>query len=596
MRRAKWCVALVLATGLVAAGCRGWPGPGHAPGVRLTPHAAPQTVDRFTRFQATADLSPQPANPFDPAQADVSAVFADPHGLRQRAIAFWYQAYDRELDGGRERLTPSGAPTWMVRFTPPAAGVWQWWWEARTPAGIIRSWPRLLRVNPSADPGFIRRSPNDSRYLVHDDGSPYFAVGENLGWYDKRGTFAYDSWLDRLAGQGATFARLWMPSWGFGIEWSDTGLGDYRNRLDRAWQLDTVMDAAAARGIAVELSLLNHGAFSTAFNSEWAANPYNQANGGPLATPGEFFTSPEARRLFSQRLRYIVARWGSATNLLDWELWNEVDLTDGYSSATVAAWHRDVAEELRSLDPARHLVSTSFAVFANDPTVWRDSGLDFTQLHFYSRIPVQILPDLASDIATWIPQRVADYDRPALFAELGVDSSSGEATRAADPDGIGVHDGLWAAPMVGSFGTAMTWWWDTLVDVEPDRYYPMFGSVARFLSGVDWDQEGFAPAVASATSAATARPLTVHGLVGARRALLWVKDQAYQWYSPARVPIADAALTLDGLAPGAWCGAWWDTWAGAEVGAPVRVDGGSPARLDAPTFTGDVALRLAPCS
>ena len=197
--------------------------------------------------------------------------------------------------------------------------------------------PRPLRVGPSARPGFIRRSTKDARYLVHDDGSPYFAVGENLAWYDKRGTYAYDSWLARLAAQGATYARLWMPSWAFGIEWSDTGLGDYTDRLDHAWQLDAVMDTAADQGIAVELSLLNHGAFSTAFDSEWASNPYNVANGGPLATPADFFTSPVARRLFEQRLRYIVARWGYTTNLLDWELWNEADLTDGYASAVSAA-------------------------------------------------------------------------------------------------------------------------------------------------------------------------------------------------------------------------------------------------------------------
>jgi hypothetical protein len=590
-------VVVVLCVGLVASACRPrFPGHGPHPAVRLTERQTPASVDRFGRFEATADLSPAPLNPFDPAQADVAAVFVDPHGTRHRAIGFWYQAYTRELAGRREQLTPSGTPVWMVRFSPIEAGRWRWWWEARTPEGATQTRPRSLVVAPSAAAGFIRRSPIDARDLVHDDGSPYFAVGENLSWSDPRGTYAYESWLGRLAAQGANYARLWMPSWGFGLEWSDTGLGNYTNRLDRAWQLDTVMDDAAQQGIAVELSLLNHGAFSTVTNPEWAANPYNQANGGPLATPAEFFTSPVARQLFTQRLRYIVARWGYATNLLDWELWNEVDLTDGYRSDDVAAWHRDMAAELHRLDPAQHMVSTSFAIFVSDDTVWREPALDFTQLHFYSRLPTQILPNLAQNIATWVPDRIADYQRPVLFAELGVDATGGEQTRAADPEGIGVHDGLWAAPMAGSFGTAMTWWWDTLVDVEPDRYYPMFGSVARFLAGVDWDQEQFAPVVGSASSAATARPLVTRGLVGVNRALVWVKDDAYQWYAPARVPIGDGVVTLDGLGVGPWCGSWWDTWAGQETGAPVRVDGGAPVALTAPAFTGDVALRLARCA
>jgi hypothetical protein len=563
--------------------------------VRLATLAAPSTVGRFARFEATARLSPQPANPFDPAQADVRAVFVDPHGARHTAVGFWYQRYERQLIDGREQLTATGTPVWMVRFAPMHAGPWRWWWEARTTSGHARTRPRFLFVRPSRAPGFIRRSPLDSRYLVRDDGSPYFAVGENLGWYDGRGTFAYDVWLERLAAQRATFARLWMPSWAFGIEWTDTGLGDYSRRLDRAWQLDTVMDTAARHGIAVELSLLNHGAFSTAFNSEWNANPYNRANGGPLAAPAEFFTSPDARRLFEQRLRYIVARWGYATNLMAWELWNEADLTDGYDSAAVALWHRDMANRLRALDPADHLVSSSFAVFVNDDRVWRDSGLDFTQLHFYSRIPVQILPNLAENIAAWVPGRITDYQRPALFAELGVDAAGPAETRAADPEGIGVHDGLWAAPMAGSFGTAMTWWWDNLIDVEPDRYYPMFGSMARFLAGVRWDREQFTPAVAVATSAVTARPLVARGQVGRAHALLWVKDDAYQWYAPERVEVGDALVTLSGLGAGTWCGSWWDTWAGNATGPRVRVAGGVPVQTAAPPFTGDIALRLSRC-
>jgi hypothetical protein len=331
------------------------------------------------------------------------------------------------------------------------------------------------------------------------------------------------------------------------------------------------------------------------FNAQWSANPYNAANGGPVATPGAFFTDPSARALFARRLRYVVGRWSAATNLLAWELWNEVDLTGGYRSADQVAWHREMAAVLRALDPADHLVSTSFSIFTNDDAVWRVAGLDFTQLHFYSRIPVQILPNLAANIATWVPERITDFRRPVLFAELGVDAAGPAETRAVDPEGIGIHDGLWAAPMAGSFGTAMTWWWDNLIDVEPDRYYPMFGSVARFLADVRWDRERFAPAFAYTASPVTGRPLVGRGLVGDTTVLLWVKDDAYQWTAPARVEIPDGLVALAGLRPGAWRGGWWDTWAGAPVGEPVSVTGGAPVLLRPPAFTGDVALRLDRC-
>jgi hypothetical protein len=596
VRYAQRAGALVLAVLIVTAAAGPASPTGAATGgTEISAAAAPREIDRYARFEVTAELSPAPANPFDPAEADVELLLRDPQRRLHRVPAFWYQDHTRALVGGREVLTPRGEPVWMARFTPPTAGRWKWWWRARTAGGNAHTRPRALTVTPGDDPGFIRRSGRDRRYLVHDDGSPYFAVGENVGWYDARGTFAYDAWLDRLAAQGATFARLWMPAWAFGLEWSDTGLGDYTRRLDRAWQLDHVLDAAADRGIAVELSLQNHGAFSTAFNAQWSDNPYNRANGGPLASPGEVFTDPTARELFARRLRYVVGRWSYATNLLAWELWNESDLVDGYRTGNQVDWHRDMAATIRALDPADHLVSTSFALFVNDDVVWRDAGLDFTQLHFYSRVPVQILPNLSANIAAWVPGRIADFGRPALFAELGVDAAGPAETRAVDPEGIGIHDGLWAAPMAGSFGTAMTWWWDNLVDVEPDRYYPMFGAVARFLAGVAWDRERFAPAFAYAASPGTGRPLVARGQLGDTTALVWLKDDAFQWTTPARVEVADGLVALAGLRDGAWCGRWWDTWAGAPTGGPVAVEGGAPALLRPPPFTGDVALRLARC-
>jgi hypothetical protein len=565
---------------------------------RIVELKGPAAVARWARFEARGVVTPVPGNPFDPAEIDVQAVFVDPSGQARRAIGFWYQAYERAQVGDRERLTPVGAPHFRVRFSPDAEGAWRWWWEVRTPAGATRSKPRALEVRPSTRRGFLRRSPHDDRYLAFDDGTAYFAVGENLGWYDARGSFAYDHWLAQLSAQGANYARLWMPSWAMGIEWSDTGLGDYGARLDRAWQLDQVLATAERHRIQLMLSLQNHGAFSTTANSEWAGNPYNAANGGPLARPGDFFTDPTARALFKRRLRYVVARWGWSTALLAWELWNEAELVDRYQSPASVAWHREMADWLRALDPHDHLVTTSFAFSLVDLAVWRDAGLDFTQLHFYSTFerggrPVTIAPNIADDVVGFTAARRAEVALPVLFAELGVDARGPAETRASDPEGIGVHDGLWAGVVSGGLGTAMTWWWDNLIDLEPDRYYPMFGSVARFVRGVAFDRAGFAPLDGEATSAA--RPLVVHGLVGPDRLLAWVKDYAHQWFRPDAPEIADGQLRLSGLAPGRWCGRWYDPWSGSWGQAVAADAGADPAELTIPSFRRDFALRLARC-
>jgi len=555
----------------------------------------PERVARYELFETRAEVTPAVANPFDPAQIDVRGVFVTPNGREREAIGFWHQEYERSLEGSVEVLTPVGAPHFRVRFTPDRAGVWRWYWRVKTPAGEVQSEKRRLRVGKSKRPGFLRVSRRDPRQLAYDDGSAYFAVGENLSWYDARGTYAYDAWLAALAEQGASWARLWMPSWAMGIEWSDTGLGDYTARLGRAWQLDAVLAEAERRGVAVQLVLQNHGAFSTSANSEWDANPYNAANGGPLQTAAEFWTSPEARALFQRRLRYVVARWGYSTAILAWELWNEADLTDGYAGGDPIGWHREMADFLRVLDPHDHLVTTSFAVFLLDLGVWSDSGLDLTQLHLYSTFdsesgPVTIVPNLSQAVVELSAARRQVAAQPMLFAELGVDARGPAETKAADPGGIGVHDGLFAGIVSGGYGTAMTWWWDNLIDLEPDLYYPMLGAAARFVEGVRFDRERFEPF--TATAEGSARPLVARGLQGRRTLLLWLKDDAYQWYAPDEAEITGATLHLDALPRGRWCGAWYDTWSGADL-APVRTRG--PASLVVPPFSRDLALHLHRC-
>jgi hypothetical protein len=381
-----------------------------------------------------------------------------------------------------------------------------------------------------------------------------------------------------------------MPSWAFGIEWGDTGLGQYRERLGRAWQLDTVLEAAEREGIYVMLSLLNHGAFSTFVNSEWDANPYNAENGGPLDFSREVFTNEAARALLERRFRYVVARFGWSTHLLAWELWNEVDLVSIlYPAADVTRWHQALVGVLRALDPHQHLITTSHSRRTLHPGVWNQSGIDFTQIHFYAdSLPPQ--RDIAQNVTAWTAERLAATGRPVLFGELGVDSRGPGETRAADPQGIGVHDGLWAGVVSGGIGTAMSWWWDNLIDLEPERYYPMFGAVARFVRGVAFDREGFAPPLDASVSGAT-RPVVAHGLAGERTWLVWLKDADFQWYAPESAVVAGATLELRGI-EGAWCARFYDTWRG-EWGprTPVLARGGRRAR-PGPAVGGDVALRL----
>ena len=145
-----------------------------------------------------------------------------------------------------------------------------------------------------------------------------------------------------------------------------------------------MLEAAEAHGIYVMLTIQNHGPFSLEENTQWADNPYNAENGGPLNHPLEFFTDDTARELFRQRLRYVVARWGWSTHLLAWELWNEINLVANALDPDVVAWHQEMARELLALDPYDHMVSTSVSLGSEQSPLWALPEIAFTQSHTYN--------------------------------------------------------------------------------------------------------------------------------------------------------------------------------------------------------------------
>ena len=568
-----------------------------SPGLLLAVAAVgPEQVTTWSRFETRGFVAGPFANPFDPAEVDLWGEFRAPDGSVHRSPGFATRDFTRRVENGRERLTPRGGLYFCVRFAPHEPGDWTWRWSVTTAAGSDATAWRALEVlapAPGAH-GFPRVSALDARYLRFDDDTPFLAIGENLGWYGAGGTADYETWFARLAEQGANYGRLWMPSWAFGIEWlvrdanggvASTTLGDYTGRLDRAWQLDRVIEAAERHGIYLMLSIQNHGPFSLDTNSEWADNPYNAANGGPLAGPAELFTNEEARELFRRRLRYVVARWGGSPHVFVWELWNEVDAVPvgGGFRPEALDWHREMAQALRAFDPHDRLISSSTA-FSNHPELYALPEMDFAQLHLYPLLDF----NMAGVIAFAVPT-LAGLGKPLLLSEFGIDFRGPAETRARDPEGVGFHDGLWAALLSGTFGTGMTWWWDNVID--PDDLYFHFGPVARAVEGIAFDEQGFAverPAVAAA-----GRNLTAYALVGETAALAWVRDLDHDFFLPGPpVPVVGAVVTLPDVPAGDWTARWIDAYTGSDVAQAVVVSPGGDVALAVPTFTRDVALRV----
>jgi hypothetical protein len=449
------------------------------------------TVGLYEKFELTFALSQVYDNPFDLDQVDVTAEVVQPDGNAVTVPAFFYQDYDY-VDG---RYVDGRNPCWKVRFAPSQIGEHRVSRVTVVDASGSTSieLPTAFTCVASSQDGIVRVDSRDPYYLRHAGGRPYLPIGHNVCWLPKLED--WEHYFTQMGAVGENWTRIWMTHFneGMTLEWTSKqryfhGVG--RLSLEMGWKLDRVIEQAELNGIAIQLVLQHHGQFSTTTNSNWGNNPYNIANadsdGGFLTTPQEFFSNREAIRLTKNKFRYIVARWGYSSSILAWELWNEVQFTDGWQKApaSVAAWHAEMADYVASLDPFHHPITTSSDTTGFD-ALWSLPGIDVIQVHHYAAETGAAINEMAS--------RLAGYGKPVLLGEFGVGktgnvdpaecgyNSLDEPFKTQMIDGLELHNAIWTAFHRKS--VAALWWWDCYI--EPLGLYSEFQALSNYAAGED---------------------------------------------------------------------------------------------------------------
>ena len=403
-------LAALLAAGVVRAEA-----PGEAAGI-IDTKANAQRVAPNEKFEVTFDVPGQWSNPFDPDVVAVDGIFQTPDGKTLVQPAFYYQDYERSESGGRERLTAVGKPAWKVRFTPVMAGKYRYRLERAAGGKTSRTEEQtLVCAGQPRGHGFLRVSRSNPYYFQFDDGTPFFAVGENLATLNGRGTFAADQWYGRLAGVGGNFARSWWCAGGTDLESQvgrQPGRGLGRYNLDQAWRINYLIGLAERLGIRLMCCLETQQYLRR--NAWWAQFSYNQANGGPVATPADFFVNPQADRYFRNRLRYLVARWSYSPAVCSWQFWNEVSACNDFRVATAAAWHQRMARYLRSIDPYRHVIHPNFGNMDGYQEVDGLPEMEVVSTNIYSR------RDMGRTAVWGTRTMIERYRKPYLLTEYGV--------------------------------------------------------------------------------------------------------------------------------------------------------------------------------
>lgn len=437
-------------------------------------------------------------NPYDYTDISVSMTFTKPSGSGLKCLAFWYKPYEElrlvnavtdaegYLTSGTEnvRWTADGVDHYRVRITPDEAGTWEYVLAVTLGETVVQTMTGSFEIGEGIQtPGFVSVDSANRRQFVFDSGESYFPIGLNLAWYSTSlGSHDYDNWFKSLSGAGGNYARIWMANWSFSLH--KDSYSDFETRQSVAIRLDHVFDVASRYGIYVMLTLLNHGQFSEVTNPEWGSNVYNAENGGMCEYPIQFFYNAEAKAAYKNELLYILSRWGYSQNVFAWELFNEVDWIDGYTTGVVTLWHKEMAEFLHANDPYGHLVTTSYK-YTYGTDAYALASIDFCAVHSYAYGNIDFYAKLLGEQKTLSSR----YGKPVIFGEIGVDWQSGENSYLLDYEAVTIRQGVWGGLLGGGAGSANQWWWDSWIQAKD--LWDCYSGAAAFSSLMDLSGKTF---------------------------------------------------------------------------------------------------------
>jgi hypothetical protein len=457
--------------------------PRHEPLAIGETHAPATTIPRYGKLELGVDLHGTWDNPFDPDQIALDAVVTTASGRQFTQPGFFMVDFRREMREGAEVMTPVGEGRWCVRIAGVEPGPLRVKLTAKDRSGSVTKDAGEFTVKASVEKGFLRQSRVDPHYVQFDSGASYLPIGHNLPGYHTTGQTGLDA-IRKMASKGENYNRWWMSSFSLGLEWEER-LGWYRQA--QAARLDGLLDLAAKLDFYYMLCMDTHQDFR---EGGWRANPFNKANGGPCDKISDWLTGEPSRALYKKRLRYTVARWGYSPHILCWEFGNEFEGWADTTEETKIVWHREMAAFLASLDPYRHLITTSWWGKTGPAECWRIPEMDLVQTHCYTNNDGNV----AEQVRSYCLEQWRNFAKPHLFGEFGIRSGAGTAEK--DPKGWGLHNAFWVALCSGACSIPMPWWHENYI--EPMDLYFHFTSIANFAKGLPfgttrWEQVSVEP-------------------------------------------------------------------------------------------------------
>ncbi len=419
-------------------------------------------VQQYKKAEFRIVLQGTFSNPYDQREIALNMILKSPSGKTLTLPCFFEHNKD-------------ATSVWAARFTPQETGKYTYHFECiRDNSTTETSSTGSLTTAPSGDNGFLHI--HDLWTLRFDSGKPFRGIGENIGWEPRSFSnqkWTYDYLLPKLSQNGANFFRSWMAPTNFPLEWKTVRHTNLYANSDAYFnpggikRLDEVVELADSLNLYMMLTFDSHNALIE--GNQWEIHNYNTQNGGPAATPTEFFTLRESRERYKNRLRYIVARWGYSPSIAAWEFFNEIDNAAFSDDETVIIpheaitdWHREMAAYLKRIDPYGHIVTTSIS-HREIAGLYSLDEIDLNQKHIYRR---------TREIPEGIRRYTQRENKPFAWGEFGYEWDWNK-----DFNAIGTEmdrdfkRGLWYGLFSPTPILPMSWWWEFFDKRDMTRYF-----------------------------------------------------------------------------------------------------------------------------
>lgn len=490
----------------------------------------PSSVELYEKFEVNFDVQGNYNNPYSYREIEVTGMFEHlQYDVNERIDGFFYRQYEHTCSPlGSDQLIGVNGATFALRYTPRKTGTYRFSITATDVDGTTTTsfyTFTVYAVNGNNYPGFINLHPGEDHF-AYEDGTRYLPIATNMAFAASGKTWCeFDKWLTLFSMNGGNSVRIWTNAyWGFSLEGNQTMSvplppGNYNSNQRILSILDQVFDRSKELDVNLKLCLNATVVYS---DEKVCDNPYQihtfNVNCQNVNTTNETFSPNIPNELFFQtnagnetwemqqnRHRYFIARYGYATNLEAYEVFNETELIDDLRIGNSASdgyypnmfgpylqWNQEIIDLIDRKDIYNHPITTSH-LNGRDPDaanpnylmtpIYNNPLVDFTEIHAYSfntddDYGVFNYGDLPLNelIYNGINYAKDGFNKPAMVNEF---LWQAKGPQHYDPNAFGLHQGMWTSYMAGTPSIASPWFWKS--HLHEGGHWGQFFGISSFV-------------------------------------------------------------------------------------------------------------------